>query len=39
MPQFVDLMPVSLIYAHCRNLAKPAQVFMDWVSGVIKDHV
>lgn len=29
-------MPVSLLYAHRRNLPKRVRVFMDWVAEVLK---
>jgi DNA-binding transcriptional LysR family regulator len=29
-------MPVSLLYAHRRNLPKRVRVFMDWVTGVLQ---
>ena len=32
-------MPVSLVYANRRNLSKRVQVFMDWLTGLIKDYL
>jgi DNA-binding transcriptional LysR family regulator len=37
LPQFKPApMPVSLIYAHRRNLPKRVRVFMDWVADVLR---
>jgi DNA-binding transcriptional LysR family regulator len=32
-------MPVSLLYAHRRNLPKRVQVFMQWVESLLKPHL
>jgi DNA-binding transcriptional LysR family regulator len=32
-------MPVSLLYPHRRNLSKRVQVFMDWLSGLMREYV
>jgi DNA-binding transcriptional LysR family regulator len=32
-------MPVSLLYAHRRNLPKRVQVFMQWVEALLKPHL
>lgn len=40
LPQHrAEPMPVSLIYPHRRNLLRRAHLFMDWLTGVIKDSV
>ena len=31
-------MPVSLLYPHRRNLARRVQVFMDWMSDIIRQQ-
>jgi DNA-binding transcriptional LysR family regulator len=37
LPQFrPEPMPVSLLYAHRRNLPKRVRVFMDWVAGILQ---
>jgi DNA-binding transcriptional LysR family regulator len=37
LPQFKPApMPVSLLYAHRRNLPKRVRVFMDWVADVLR---
>lgn len=37
LPQFrPEPMPVSLLYAHRRNLPKRARVFMDWVAEILQ---
>jgi DNA-binding transcriptional LysR family regulator len=32
-------MPVSLIYPNRRNLSKRVQVFMDWLTAIMKDYI
>lgn len=32
-------MPVSLLYPHRRNLSKRVQVFMDWLSRLVRDYL
>ncbi|KYG64294.1 transcriptional regulator [Bdellovibrio bacteriovorus] len=32
-------MPVSLVYPHRRHVAKRVQVFMDWVSEIMRDYI
>lgn len=32
-------MPVSLLYPHRRNLSKRVQVFMDWLSQLVRDYL
>jgi DNA-binding transcriptional LysR family regulator len=34
-----EAMPVSLLYAHRRNLPQRVRVFMDWVSETLKPHL
>lgn len=40
LPQYrAAPMPVSLIYPHRRNLSRRVHLFMEWLSGVMKDYV
>ena len=40
MPAFrPEPMPVSLLYAHRRNLSKRVHVFMNWMTDILKDYV
>lgn len=40
LPQYrAEAMPVSLLYANRRNLSRRVQVFMDWLSTVMRDYV
>ncbi|MGP3590667.1 LysR family transcriptional regulator [Vagococcus sp. WN89Y] len=40
LPQYrAQPMPVSLIYPHRRNLSRRVHLFMEWLSGVMKDYV
>lgn len=40
LPHYViKPMPVNLLYAKRRNLSRRTQVFMDWLSGVVKDYL
>lgn len=40
LPQYrAEPMPVSLIYPHRRNLSRRVHLFMEWLSGVMKDYV
>ena len=32
-------MPVSLLYPHRRNLSRRVHLFMEWLTGVMKDYV
>jgi DNA-binding transcriptional LysR family regulator len=37
LPQFrPEPMPVSLLYAHRRNLPKRVRVFMDWIAEILQ---
>jgi len=39
LPQYrAEPMPVSLIYPHRRNLSRRVQVFMDWLTEILKPH-
>jgi DNA-binding transcriptional LysR family regulator len=39
LPQYAAApMPVSLVYAHRRNLSRRVRVFMDWVEQVLRPH-
>ena len=40
LPQYrARPMPVSLIYPHRRNLSRRVHLFMEWLTGVMKDYV
>lgn len=40
LPQYrAAPMPVSLLYPHRRNLSRRVHVFMEWLTGVMKDYV
>lgn len=40
LPQYrADPMPVSLLYPHRRNLSRRVHLFMEWLTGVMKDYV
>ena len=40
LPQYRALpMPVSLLYPHRRNLSRRVHLFMEWLTGVMKDYV
>lgn len=40
LPQYrAEPMPVSLLYPHRRNLSRRVHLFMEWLSGVVKDYV
>ncbi|HKS33202.1 MAG TPA: LysR family transcriptional regulator [Enterobacteriaceae bacterium] len=40
LPQYrAEPMPVSLLYPHRRNLSRRVHLFMEWLSGVLKDYV
>ena len=40
LPDFqAPSIPVSLLYPHKRNLSKRVRTFMDWLSGVLKQHL
>ena len=40
LPQYrPEPMPVSLLYAHRRNLSRRVQVFMQWVAEVLRPHL
>jgi DNA-binding transcriptional LysR family regulator len=40
LPQFrAEPMPVSLLYAHRRNLSQRVQMFMEWMSEILKPHL
>jgi DNA-binding transcriptional LysR family regulator len=40
LPQYPpEPMPVSIVYAHRRNLPRRVQVFMDWVAETLKPHL
>lgn len=40
LPQYrAQPMPVSLIYPHRRNLSRRVHLFMEWLSGMMKDYV
>ena len=32
-------MPLSLIYAHRRNLSKRLQIFMEWLAEILRPHL
>ena len=40
LPQYrAAPMPVSLLYPHRRNLSRRVHLFMEWLTGVMKDYV
>lgn len=40
LPQYrAEPMPVSLLYPHRRNLSRRVHLFMEWLTGVMKDYV
>lgn len=40
LPQYrAEPMPVSLLYPHRRNLSRRIHLFMEWLTGVMKDYV
>lgn len=40
LPQYrASPMPVSLLYPHRRNLSRRVHLFMEWLTGVMKDYV
>nr|WP_318383471.1 LysR family transcriptional regulator [uncultured Enterobacter sp.] len=40
LPQYrAQPMPVSIIYPHRRNLSRRVHLFMEWLSGVMKEYV
>ena len=40
LPQYrPEPMPVSLLYPHRRNLSRRVHLFMEWLTGVMKDYV
>jgi DNA-binding transcriptional LysR family regulator len=40
LPQYPpEPMPVSIVYAHRRNLPRRVQVFMDWVAETLQPHL
>lgn len=40
LPQYrANPMPVSLLYPHRRNLSRRVHLFMEWLTGVMKDYV
>lgn len=40
LPQYrAGPMPVSLLYPHRRNLSRRVHLFMEWLTGVMKDYV
>ncbi|ENG8657947.1 LysR family transcriptional regulator, partial [Salmonella enterica subsp. enterica serovar Bareilly] len=40
LPQYRALpIPVSLLYPHRRNLSRRVHLFMEWLTGVMKDYV
>lgn len=40
LPQYrAEAMPVSLLYPHRRNLSRRVHLFMEWLTGVMKDYV
>lgn len=40
LPQYrAESMPVSLLYPHRRNLSRRVHLFMEWLTGVLKNHV
>lgn len=40
MPEYAaEPMPVSLLYAHRRNLSRRVQVFMEWMAEVVAAHI
>lgn len=40
LPQYrAEPLPVSLLYPHRRNLSRRVHLFMEWLTGVMKDYV
>jgi DNA-binding transcriptional LysR family regulator len=40
LPQYTPApMPVSLLYAHRRNLSKRVHVFMNWIAETLKPYL
>lgn len=40
LPQYrAEPMPVSLLYPHRRNLSRRVHLFMEWLTGVLKNYV
>lgn len=40
LPQYrAEPMPVSLLYPHRRNLSRRVHLFMEWLTGVMKDYM